>query len=132
MRVVRTPVKKTPSNVRSRAKRARSHTSQSRPGGNPVIIQGQFRLAVMVELAGIGLGRRITSENGQKPSGWPIKYPGHASLDHRYEADASALSRLARRRGSFPRRSVRVWSRLLWAGDLPRGTQYASRLGHQP
>jgi hypothetical protein len=36
------------------------------PGGNPVIIQGQFRPAVTVELAGIRLDRRITSENGQK------------------------------------------------------------------
>src|SRR5207237_4065107 len=78
-----------------------------------------------------GLGRRIGSENGQKPSGWPIKYPGHASLDHRYEAQASALSWLARRRGSFPDRSLRVWYRLLWAGDLSRGAQRASWLAHQ-
>src|ERR1700730_9363660 len=105
--------------------------SQSRLGINIVVIQGQFRLAVTVDLAGIGLGRRITSENGQKPSDWPIKYPGHASLDHRKEAHAAALSRLARRRGSLPCRSLRVWSWLLRAGHLPRGAQHASRLAHR-
>src|ERR1700738_5737064 len=94
-----------PSNARSRAKRARSHMSQLRPGGNPVIIQGQFNPAGTVDLAGIGLGRRITSENGQKPSGWPIKYPGHAWLDHQKETHASALSRLGLRRGLFSRLS---------------------------
>jgi hypothetical protein len=63
------PVKNTPSNARSRAKRARSHTSQSRPGGNPVIIRGHFSPAGTVGLAGIGLSRRIRSENGQPRSG---------------------------------------------------------------
>jgi len=33
-----------------------------------------------VDLAGIGLGRRIGSENGQRRSGWPIKYP---AMQHR-------------------------------------------------
>jgi MFS family permease len=50
-----------------------------RPNRDPVAIPSTSVLILAPrtssDLAGIGLDRRITSENGQRRRGWPIKYP---------------------------------------------------------
>ena len=73
MRVVRTPVKNIPSNARSRATRARSQVSQSRPEGSTIFIRAIIRDGSDDGVAVTALDRGIASDPGQHNAGGEFK-----------------------------------------------------------